>query len=403
MNLSRKLALLPAAAALLLAACSDTANPVQPETSNAQPGVSAMFNCTASTRSGEVRCTDGAGLPGGVRGLIVGGQNTYVQLGSSNIQVGANTLSVDVTVTNLIPQPLGTTNGTTEDPAGVRVFFVAEPASTGTGTVSVANPDGVETFTAPDQPYYQYEGPLSQGSITDAKTWQFQFTPDVDNFTFKVLVSAAVQYPDGYVADHPYVLTLNPGESRSLSGTVYSAVGNVLPGAAIGWSSSAPGTASVSGATVMAGAGRGFAELTAVSGPRPGVYTTAISVCQATVVGNGTSLPSSISSTDCFSSYGSNSGRPTTSYYADLYRVTLAAGQTLTVTMDGGGEGLDTYLLLAAGETGFLVAANDDEDDIPGRGSLVIYTAPVSGVYVIEASTFGELATGDYTLGVTIS
>lgn len=400
----KKLACLPViAAALALAACSDTSSPLQSEARAPGADYSVALTCTASTRTAQVRCTDGAALADGVRGVIVGNQGGYVRLASSDITVTADTIAFDVTVENLIPQSLGTTDGASEDSEGVRVFFVAGPASTGTGTVTVANPDGVATITGPDQPYYQYGGMLSQNSLSETKRWKLQFTPGVDNITFKVLVSAAVQYPDGYVSETPYVLTLNPNETVPLPGTVFTAVGNPVPGATINWSSNAPGTVTVNGSQVTAGASRGFATLTATSGPRPATYSTAVSVCQSTVVGNGTSLPASIAASDCFSSFGSPNGQQTTSIYADLYRVALTAGQTVTVTMDPGEGGLDTYLLLAPLSTGFLAAANDDDDEgVLGSGSRLIYTAPESGVYVIEATTYADLATGSYTLGVTI-
>jgi len=391
------------AAALALAACSDKADLVAPNAAAPDaPAPLVAVTCTASTQDLTVRC-GGTGPGGGASSVIIGGQGTRVRLASSNIQVVADTFAFDVTVENLIPQPLGTTNGTTADPAGVRVFFASGPVAAPSGAVTVANPDGTGTFTASGQPYFQYAGPLRADSVTAARRWKLRFTPGVTSFTFQLLVSAAVQYPDGYVDDIPYVLTLNPNEVRTLTGSVRSFSGVLQPGATIDWTSSAPGIAGVSGTQVTAGASRGVAELTASSGARPGVYTTAVSVCQATVVTSGTSLPSSISSSDCFSSYGSSSGRPTDSYYADLYRVTLTAGQTITVTMDSGDD-LDTYLLLAGPGLGVLVAGNDDDDDNAlGVGSKMIYTATESGVYVIEASTFNNLDTGNYTLGVTIS
>jgi hypothetical protein len=126
------------------------------------------------------------------------------------------------------------------------------------------------------------------------------------------------------------------------------------------------------------------------------------SVCQSTVVASGTSLPASISSSDCFSSFSNPGGFPTTNYYADLYRVTLTAGQTVTITLNTGDD-LDTVLYLASRD-GVLVASNDDDDTGNlGVGSRVVYTATQSGVYVIEATTYSGHDTGTYTLGVTIS
>jgi hypothetical protein len=347
-----------------------------------------------------VRC--GASGDNGLSNVIVGGQHQFVTLTTSNIQVVADTFAFDATVTNLIPQALGTTNGTSADPAGVRVFFASGPTASPAGAVTVANPDGTGTFTAAGQPYFQYGGMLEQDSVSAVKRWKLRFTAGVTTFTFTVYVSAAVQYPNGYIDNIPYVISLDPGESRTLTGTARNFAGTPL-GTVVSWGSNAPATAAISGNQVTAGPARGFASLTSTSGATSGLWNTSVSVCQATVVANGTSLPSSIANTDCFSSYGSNNGTPSTSYYADLYRVTLTAGQMITVTMDSGDD-LDTYLLLAAPGTGFLVAGNDDDDEGSlGVGSRMIYTATQSGVYVIEASTFNGLDTGNYTLGVTIS
>jgi hypothetical protein len=392
-----------ATAALVLAACADT-NPLRPDAVAGPEPVTleTTLACTVSTVSRTLTC-GGAPSTGGASGVIMGGQGVNVTLTSSNGAVEVDTFAIDVTVTNLIPQALGTTNGSTADPAGVRVFFYEEPVATSGGTVAVANPDGTATFTSGMQPYYQYNGVLAQNGTTAVKRWKFQLAGGATTFTFKVLISAAVQYPEGYIDGHYYVLTLNPGETRSLPGTVRRVNGALHSSQVIDWVSGAPAIAAVAGTQVTAGGSNGFTELTGTSGPRPGIYTTAVSVCPATVVTHGTSLPSSISSSDCFSSYGDPNGRPSTSYYADLYRVTLAAGQTVTITMDSGDD-LDTYLLLAGPTLGELVAGNDDDDEgFLGVGSRIVYTATVAGVYVIEASTFNGLDQGAYTLGVTIS
>lgn len=389
------------ATALVLAACADATDPARPDTAapDGPPPALLAVSCTASRQARTVSC--GEPLETGARAVIIGGQHQYVTLTSTNITVAVDSFNFDVSVTNLIPQPVGTTNGTSADPAGVRVFFSAL-ASTGAGTVTVANPDGTGTFTAAGQPYFQYNGMLAQNATSPVKRWRLHLTPEVTSFTFTVYVSAAVQYPNGYIDDIPYVVTLNPSESRTLTGTARNFAGNPL-GTTVNWASNAPATASVTGSLLTAGASRGFATLTATSGLTSGLWNPAVSVCAATVVTNGTSLPSSIAASDCFSSYGDPNGKPTTSYYADLYRVTLTAGQTITVTMDSGDD-LDTYLLLASHGNGFLVAGNDDDDDgVLGVGSKMIYTATVSGVYVIEASTFNGLDEGNYTLGVTIS
>lgn len=408
MTFPKSLARLPLlAAALALAACSDSADPVQPGVRPADADFTAALTCTVSTRGGGVRCSDGVAMAGGARGIVLGGQNTYIRLASGNLQVGAGTLSFDATLENLIAQPLGVTADGDPDSAGVRVFFVAGPSSTSGGSVTVANPDGVDSFTGPDQPYFQYEGDLFASTVTgessEAKTWTFEFTPEVENITFKVLVAARLQWPDGFILQNPWVVTLNPGETAEFPALVYNPLGMPLPDAPVTWTSDAPEIASASGSLITAGTSNGFAQLTAMSGNRPALYPTWVSVCPSVVVGDGTSLSASLAEDDCFSSYGSNTGTPATEFYADLYRLPLEEGQTVTVTMQPA-DGMDPYLSAALPGLGIVTAYNDDDPEgTLGLGSRMTFTTPFAGVYVIEASSVYNRETGGYTLDVTIN
>ncbi|HYJ80050.1 MAG TPA: hypothetical protein VEW03_10635 [Longimicrobiaceae bacterium] len=398
-RLPRRLLLL--AIVLTAPACADAVGPVAraPDPAPEGPRPLAAVACTANLHAGTVEC----GAPGldGPSALIIGGQDTYVTLTSGNIAVTADTFAFDLTVTNLIQQPLGTTDFTTADPEGVRVFFSAPPMGVG-GTVTVANPDGTGTFTASNQPYYQYNGILEADATSAAKRWKLQFTPGTTTISFLLLVSANVPYPNGYILGNQYVLTLDPNEVRTLTGTVYSAVGNELPGETITWTSQNPALVSVSGNQATAGSSRGFTEITLDSEGRPSDFTTAVSVCQSVVVANGHSSAQSVAASDCFSAFGSNQFRPSTNYYGDLFRVALTAGQTIEITLDTGDD-LDTYLVLAD-PTGLPVGVNDDDDEgTLGVGSRLIFIATVTGVHVFEASTFNGLDTGNYTLAVTIS
>src|SRR6266566_2591335 len=124
--------------------------------------------------------------------LVLGGQGTYVTLRSSAVSynAGTNTFQADVTVQNLTAQPLGTSDGTTVN--GVKVFFYSGPSVvSGTGTVSVANPDGVGTFTGTNQPFFRYNEILQTGQVSAARTWQWTVPNSVTTFAFQVLVDAA--------------------------------------------------------------------------------------------------------------------------------------------------------------------------------------------------------------------
>jgi|GEM_PF-910236 len=172
----------------LLAACAD-GTPVASRPGTAPPPNAQRFECTAYVREQRVTCT--AARPAGLRGAFIGGQNQYVTLASSNVVFNAGTrvLSTDVTVQNLLPMAMGTLDGVNPDPAGVRVFFYQGPTVTvGTGSVTVQNPDGVETFTASNQPYFQYLG-LAPGQTSAAKQWQFHLDASADQFSFSVFVA----------------------------------------------------------------------------------------------------------------------------------------------------------------------------------------------------------------------
>jgi hypothetical protein len=177
-----------AAACGLLAACAD-GTPLESRPGTAPPPSAQRFECTAYVHEQRVTCT--TARPAGLRGAFIGGQGQYVTLASSNVvfNAGTRTLSTDVTVQNLLSIAMGTLDGVNADPAGVRVFFYQGPTVTvGTGNVTVQNPDGVGTFTASNQPYFQYAG-LAPGQTSAAKSWQFHLDADADQFTFSVFVA----------------------------------------------------------------------------------------------------------------------------------------------------------------------------------------------------------------------
>ncbi|HEX9938225.1 MAG TPA: hypothetical protein VGB15_13915, partial [Longimicrobium sp.] len=148
---------------LPLAACAER-SPVSPAESPA-PVALTKVSCTVQVRAQSVTCAPAAPTAAGVRGdLVVGWQGVYVRLTSSGVSynAGTSTLRFDVSVQNLLGQPIGTTDGVTADPAGVRVFFESGPTRTvGDGAVEVANEDGTGTFTRAGQPYFTYPEVLS--------------------------------------------------------------------------------------------------------------------------------------------------------------------------------------------------------------------------------------------------
>lgn len=177
-------------ASAALAACSEliTTEPsIHHARNDRQP---VMFQCTASRAALSVSC-DSPSTLGDVRADIIGGQNVMIRLTSSNVSYDAGTqiFQFDLTVQNLLNETVGTPGGSIPDPEGIRVFFHTLPTVTsGTGSVSVANPDGIDAFTGAGQPYYTYSEILDKDEVSSPKTWQLSMPLSVNSFTFSLLL-----------------------------------------------------------------------------------------------------------------------------------------------------------------------------------------------------------------------
>lgn len=269
-----------AALALFASACTDrTATIPNPPPSGSGPQAAAAIECRASVRAATVTC-GGARTPSGARGyLIIGGQHTYVELTTSVVQYfpEIRDFNFQVTLKDLIPQPLGTSDGVHPDSMGIRVFFASGPTVvSGTGLAAVTNADGIGTFTGAAQPYLLYAAGmlgedriLSPGETSAARTWHMQVDPTVDSIAFTVYVAAPVPHPRGWLELGVDSTRLGVTGAKTLTARVLTAVGNPVPDAGVQWSSQAPGIVTVadSGATgVITGVAPGTAYVTAASG-----------------------------------------------------------------------------------------------------------------------------------------
>jgi hypothetical protein len=358
------------------------------------PNALARLTCQADLSARTMSCDDPrrAAGPGGPRALIAGGVNgQYVQITWNDLVVttapGDTTFSFDVRVQNLIPQSIGTVDNVSPDVDSVRVFFNLPPVTTGpgnNGNITVAAPTtaflnhGVE-------PYYQFPGFLANGAMSPERRFHFDVHGLVTTFKFEVKVSAAVQYPAGWVdiyrpdipphAPSPYVTyadTLLVGEVDSLRSIVRNAHGDSVTAAPpVGWVSSDTVVARVgSGTGVVTADSVGTTLLTATSNPqRIGHFSIVVTA------------PSADSSTITASS------------------TTVAAGDTSLITVqvrDGFGRlvttGGDAVELSTAGASSTLttddstattVIANDNGDGT--------YTAKLRGTTTGTATVTGKL------------
>jgi len=263
-----------------LAACADR-NPIAPPPGAAPVPAQALsaLRCAVDVRAGTLACRPAQPGPAqGVRGVIMGGQGLNVRLASSGTSYDAGTgiLRSDVTVENLTAQMLGTTDGYLPAPAGVRVFLASGPdVSSGSGTVSVANADGVDVFTGAGQSYFRYPGILAPGDTTGPKEWRFALPPQVTGFTFTVYVAAPVPLESGWVSVTPVAPTLAVGDSLRLSAVVHGPTGRPVPGARVAWSASNDfdSLATIDSTGLLKVYKSGFVTVTAASGGRTGSVT----------------------------------------------------------------------------------------------------------------------------------
>jgi hypothetical protein len=188
--------------ATVMAACSDSIVPS--EATQAPPQgreLVAELTCKADVAAERISCAPtSASLSSGALGdLIIGGQNIYVKLTTTNIVNNGTTLSGDVTVQNLTVQPWATADGTTPSANGLRVFFHMMP----TNGVTIANADGSQTYTSTLQPYHAYTGAmlggdniLAAGETSTSKNWVFNLN-GAGTFTYQLYVVATLPDEQG--------------------------------------------------------------------------------------------------------------------------------------------------------------------------------------------------------------
>lgn len=275
-------------------------------------GAVAVVECAGSLRTATVSCGEPGSAANGRRDLIVGGQNVNVKLTSANIQkIAPDTFQFTVTVQNLLAQAMAVDSGTgTPNPNGVRVFFASGPNVTGgSGTITVANPDGMGTFLAANQNYFQYatgdlgDGVLAPQEISSQRTWKLQYTGEPD-FSFLLFLSTPVQFPAGWVDIYPpnnhppsptavYADTVQAGTTLQLQDTIRNGFGGVIPGPTPTWSNTAHGHATVNGSGLVSAASSGVDTVTATNGPRSGrvvIVVAGLSADSTTITANPTSM-----------------------------------------------------------------------------------------------------------------
>ena len=220
------------AVGLWVGACAESSAPTAPK----DQFRTELITCHAFVSAGTLDCaaSQPQATQQAARGmsfdLVLGGQGALVRLASSGTAYnsGTQTFSSNVTLENLIAQVMNSADGTTPDAGGIKVFFNGDPTVTGgTGTVSVANPDGTGTFLGAAEPYFLYSSGaiLASGATTSAKSWHFSVPTTVSTFTFQVFVSTRLPNENPPIvalglSRSPSALTIAPGASGTTTVTL---------------------------------------------------------------------------------------------------------------------------------------------------------------------------------------
>jgi hypothetical protein len=271
------------AALVMLGACTDGPTSPGPRPEAGFFLVTA-YDCTVDVQSGTTTCqmapTGGANGP--MRDIITG--SPYVSFTSSVVAVSngnsanSDTTTLTLTLHNNIPQPIGTSDGTTPHANGTRMFFKSGPMVTAasyykpqTLSISAANALGPASFTNVDgtiyhtnRRYYQINGVVASNDSASAQA-VFVYDQRATAFSYTLLVASPVPYEYGWITISPAVApVLAPGQTTALTGTAYNVYGNVRMDA-MTWSSSNSAVATVDAAGVVTAVGEGTAVITATS------------------------------------------------------------------------------------------------------------------------------------------
>ena len=194
-------------ATLLLGACSDSllepADASREERTSASAALSALsvlegpFNanalitCNVTVASAVVSCTSPQD-PNPAVAPTVGGFGVHARLVPSNaVHVPDSArFRMSMQIRNLLVNRIGAKDGPI---TGMKAFFHQLPVTTsGSGSVTVENPFGVDEFTAPNQPYFNYPFRLRTLETSQPRNWRFTVPPTVNAFRFRIYVSAYI-------------------------------------------------------------------------------------------------------------------------------------------------------------------------------------------------------------------
>lgn len=265
-------------ATVVLAACSDRADPLvrSPEARVAPVPATAFLRCVASVQAGTVSCREispAAATGGASAAHYIYYQSAPHALVSTNDYVATSTsIDFDLKFINLVPQPVGTDDGTTLHSRGVRLFFWSNPTVTdGTGSVSIVQPSASGSFTGSNQKYHQWNEIIqSQDSSSTEKHYEFALTGTVNAVEWTFGVSTNMQWA-AITSASAATGSVSVGNTIDLDAWRLNSLGDTMAISSITWASDNTGIATVGSTSgVVTGVSAGTTNVIASqSGSRP--------------------------------------------------------------------------------------------------------------------------------------
>ncbi len=245
---------------VLAAACSDAGTPVAAGGRDPGPpepaAVLGVVTCTVDETAGTFSCGSALGSVGSALGAVnISGGSGYVVMARSNVISTADSLSFDMTLQNVMSrQVMGTTDGVTPHPAGMRFFFYhpteaqpkvltkidpALPASITVVTDSL--PRVFSGAGSTPRSYFQYAPEiLDPQDVSAPVRWRFA-KQNVATWSFTGYVSTEVRFPRGWIDVTPVSPVVGLGDSDTLAAHVRGAFGQrYTEPQGLAWTSSDP-------------------------------------------------------------------------------------------------------------------------------------------------------------------
>ena len=165
-----------------------------PPVTNPKPGPVALTHTSCTLRfshgEGDIACESAEPHAHSARAGSTSPFGAYVSVAMTHLvrDSTAHTWALDVSVHNLLREPLGTRDG--KRALGVYAAIPGVRVTSGHGAASVANADGDRMPSQARQPHFRWAGILAPDQESPVKTWRFNVPNTASSVTFDIVIVA---------------------------------------------------------------------------------------------------------------------------------------------------------------------------------------------------------------------